>query len=103
MMYVREFRSSLGGKLGAVVAGAVLLVLVGIFLAFGFVLLVGMAAAGLLLGIGAALLRRLTGRPSPQRDAIRPRHGLDPSLEVSPPPPLESPAADRMGDSPPPR
>ena len=103
MIYVREFRSSLGGKLGAVVAGTVLLVVVGVILAFGFLLFVGMAAAGLLLGLGATLLRRLTGRPPARRDAVRPGHGLDPSLEVSPPPPLESPAADRMGDSPPPR
>lgn len=76
----------MGGKLGAVVAGTALLVVVGVFLAFGFVLLLGLAAAGLLLGIGAALLRRLTGRPLAQRDAVRPRHGLDPSLEVKPPP-----------------
>jgi hypothetical protein len=89
MMYIRELRSSLGGKLGAVVAGTVLLVVVGVFLAFGFVLLLGMAAAGLVLGLGAALLRRLTGRPPAQRDVVRPRHGLDPSLEVKPPPPTE--------------
>lgn len=85
MMYVREFRASLGGKVGAVVAGTVLLIVVGVFLAFGFVLLVGMAAVGLLLGVGAALLRRLTRGPAPL-DAARPRHGLDPSLEVKPPP-----------------
>lgn len=86
MMFVREFRSSLGGKLGAVVAGTVLLVLVGVFLAFGFVLLVGLAAAGLLLGIGASLLRRLTGRGPVPVDEVGRRHGLDPSLEVEPPP-----------------
>jgi hypothetical protein len=91
MMYVREFRSSMGGKLGAVVAGTVLLVVIGVFLAFGFVLLLGLAAAGLLLGIGAALLRRLTGRPPTQRDAARSRHGLDPTLEVKPPPTLDKP------------
>ena len=89
MIYVREFRSSMGGKLGAVVAGAVLLVLVGIFLAFGFVLLVGMAAVGLLLGLGTALLRRLTGRAPAQQEIARRTHGLDPSLEVKPPPPTE--------------
>lgn len=86
MMYVREFRSSLGGKLGAAVAGAVLLVLVGVFLAFGFVLLVGMAVVGLLLALGGALLRRLTGRAPVPLDQTAPRHGLDPSLEVQPPP-----------------
>lgn len=86
MMFVREFRSSMGGKLGAVVAGTVLLVVVGVFLAFGFLLLLGLAAAGLLLGIAAALLRRLTGRARVPRNALRPRHGLDPALEVEPPP-----------------
>lgn len=89
MIYVREFRSSMGGKLGAVVTGAVLLVLVGIFLAFGFVLLVGMAAVGLLVGVGAALLRRLTGRGRTQQEILPARHGLDPSLEVKPPPSTE--------------
>lgn len=86
MIFVREFRSSLGGKLGALVAGMVLLIVVGVFLAFGFVLLLALAAAGLLLGVGAALLHRLTGRGRSPSDAIRPRHDLDPSLEVKPPP-----------------
>ena len=71
MMYVREFRSSMGGKLGAIVAGTALLVLVGVFLAFGFVLLIGLAVAGLILGIGGALLRRLTGRPRVRRPGVR--------------------------------
>lgn len=83
MMYVREFRS---GKVGAIVAGTVLLLLVGVFLAFGFVLLIGLAAAGLVLGIGGALLRRLTGRQLIPRNELRPRHDLDPTLEVKPPP-----------------
>lgn len=85
-MYVREFRSSMGGKLGAIVAGTVLLVLVGVFLAFGFVLLIGLAVAGLILGIGGALLRRLTGRPPTQHNELRQRHDLDPTLEVKPAP-----------------
>lgn len=85
MMYVRAFRSSVGGKLGAVVAGTVLLVLVGVFLTFGFVLLLALAAAGLVLGIGGALLRRLTGRAPIGRDALRSRDDLDPALEVKPP------------------
>jgi hypothetical protein len=90
MMYVREFRSSMGGKLGAILAGTVLLVLVGVFLAFGFVLLIGLAAAGLILGIGGALLRRLTGRPAIPLNELRQRHDLDPALEVKPPPPNET-------------
>lgn len=85
MMFARELRVSMGSKLGAVVLGTALLVVVGVFLAFGFVLLLGLAAAGLLLGIGAALFRRLTGRP-PQQSRVTSRHGLDPALEVAPPP-----------------
>lgn len=92
MIYVREFRSSMGGKLGAIVAGALLLVLVGVFLAFGFVLLVGVAAVGLLVGLGAALLRRLTGRGPARLDGAGSRAGLDPSMEVkAPPPTLDKP------------
>lgn len=91
MIYVREFRSGMGGKLGAVVAGAALLVFVGVFLAFGFVLLTGLAAVGLVLGIGGALLRRLTGRPPATRSELRARHDLDPTLEVKPPPMNENP------------
>lgn len=90
MIYVREFRSSMGGKLGAIVAGMVLLVVVGVFLTFGFVLLLALAAAGLLLGIGGALLRRLAGRPPIPRHELRPTHDLDPALEVKPPPPHET-------------
>lgn len=92
MIYVREFRSGMGGKVGAIVAGTVLLLLVGVFLAFGFVLLIGLAAAGLVLGIGAALLRRLTGRPPLRPGELRPRRDLDPTLEVKPPPlPVDRP------------
>lgn len=90
-MYVRVVRSSVGGKLGAVVAGTVLLVLVGVFLTFGFVLLLALAAAGLVLGIGGALLRRLTGRAPIPHDELALRHDLDPALEVRPPPPPHKP------------
>jgi len=85
MMFARELRMSSGNKLGAIVLGSVLLVVIGVFLAFGFVLLLGLAVAGLLLGIGAALLSRLTGRPRRQ-PPLQSRHGLDPALEVAPPP-----------------
>ncbi|CAN5655859.1 hypothetical protein BH23GEM1_BH23GEM1_11770 [soil metagenome] len=83
-MFARELRVSGGTKLGAIVLGTALLVVVGVFLAFGFVLLLALAAAGLLLGIGAAMIRRLTGRPPPQPPPAS-RHGLDPALEVAPP------------------
>lgn len=86
MLFARELRVTSGNKLGAVVLGTLLLVVVGVFLAFGIVLLLGLAAAGLILGIGAALLRRLTGRPQLRPGELRPPRGLDPTLEVKPPP-----------------
>lgn len=84
-MFARELRLSTGNKVAAILAGTVLLVVVGVFLAFGFVLLLGLAVAGLLLGTGAALFRRLTGRP-PRQSHVASRHGLDPALEIAPPP-----------------
>lgn len=85
MMFAREVRLSTGNKVAAILAGTVLLVVVGVFLAFGFVLLLGLAAAGLMLGTGMALLRRLTGRPV-REPRVTPRHGLDPALEIALPP-----------------
>ena len=75
-----------GSKLAALILGIVAFLAVIVFLAFGFVLVLGLAAAGVILGTGAALLRRLTGRPAGLPDARPARHDLDPSLEVSPPP-----------------
>lgn len=84
-MFARELRLSTGNKAGAILLGAALVVVVGVFLAFGFVLLLGLAAAGLVLGTGVALLRFLTGRPNRDRQ-VPSRHGLDPALEVTPSP-----------------
>lgn len=86
VLIIGQYRRATGSKLGALLLGIVLLLAVGVFLAFGFVLLLGLAVAGLVLGAGAALLRRLSGRPAVQPDVRQGRHGLDPSLEVSPPP-----------------
>lgn len=91
MMFVREFRSSTGGKLGAIVAGAVLLLVLGVFLAFGFILLLGIVAAGLLLGVVAALRRRVMGGGAAPLDGAGSRHGLDPGLEVMPPREISTP------------
>lgn len=86
MMFAREVRLSTGNKFAAVALGAVLLLVVGVFLAFGFLLVLGLTAAGLLLGVGAALYRRLTGRAPVPPSQVRSQHGLDPALEVKPPP-----------------
>ena len=86
VLIIGQYRRTAGGKLAAFLAGIVLLFVVVVFFAFGFVLVLGLGAAGLLLGIGAALVRRLTGRPAAAPEVPQGRHGLDPSLEVSPPP-----------------
>ncbi|HUR92134.1 MAG TPA: hypothetical protein VMY38_05615 [Gemmatimonadaceae bacterium] len=87
MMYAREFRAHVGSRIGALLLGAVLLVAAGVFLTFGVVLIVGMIAIGLVVGIAAALYRRLAGSPpaAPRRESFS---GLDPALEVLPPPPI---------------
>ncbi len=86
MMFAREVRLTTGNKLAVIALGAVLLVVVGVFLAFGFLLVLGLAAAGLLLGVGTALYRMLTGRQPSVPRQTRSQHGLDPALEVAPPP-----------------
>lgn len=86
MMFAREIRLSTKTKLAAVALGAVLIVVVGVFLAFGLLLLMGLAVAGLILGVGVALYRGLTGRAPAPRGQVYPRTGLDPALEVNPPP-----------------
>jgi O-antigen ligase len=88
VLIIGQYRKTTGGKLAALFFGVVVLLAVFVFLAFGFVLVLALAGLGLLLGAGAALLRRLSGRPAARAArAARPgRHDLDPSLEVSPPP-----------------
>lgn len=86
MMFAGGVRMNFGSRLGAVVLGVALVLGVGVFLALGFVLLLALVAAALLLGIGGALLHRLAGRRPIRPDELRPRHDLDPMLEVKPPP-----------------
>jgi len=101
MMFAREVRLTTGNKFAVIALGAVLLVIIGVFLAFGFLLVVGLTAAGLLLGAGAALYRRLTGQPTVMRSQMRSQHGLDPALEVAPPPAAPE-RQDRVGRGEPP-
>ena len=85
-MYVRGFRAHVGSRIGALVLGAVLLLAAGVFLTFGIVLIVGLTAVGLLVGVGAALYRRLAGALPTSAPRARPLTELDPALEVLPPP-----------------
>lgn len=100
-MFAREIRLSTGNKVAAILAGAVLIAIVGVFLAVGFVLVIGLAVAGLVLGMVVALLRFFSGRgkrPPP----LASRHDLDPALEIAPPsrssePVRPRPTEDRPG------
>jgi hypothetical protein len=70
-------------RAGAVAMAIALVALGGIFVVFGLVLLVILAAAGTLLGAGAVAYHRLTGRwPRLFRTREPPARALDPSLEV---------------------
>ncbi|HSJ63365.1 MAG TPA: hypothetical protein VK922_05585 [Gemmatimonadaceae bacterium] len=74
-------------RAGAVALAIAFVALGGIFVAFGLVLLVILAAAGTLIGAGVMVYHRLTGRwPRAVRPADAPQGTLDPSLEVFPGP-----------------
>ena len=91
----REYQLTTTSRIGAIAIGVVLLAVVGFFLAFGFVLIVGLAIAGAVLGVGAALRRKLTGAPVPtNRSTVPSRHGLDPAKEIRP----DSAPPPRVGD-----
>ncbi len=53
-----------------------------VLLAFGIVLLLGVAAIGTVIGGGIMVFRAITGRGRPRLDASH--EGLDPTLEVFP-------------------
>lgn len=78
----RQYQLTTTSKIGAIAFAVVLLGVVGFFLAFGFVLIFGLALAGAVLGVGAALRRKLTGQPAPNTRAVAAQHGLDPAKEV---------------------
>lgn len=71
-------------KAGAIALGIVI-VLVGIFVVLsGLALLLGLALIAAVLGAGALLLRKITGRPGLHSAPRRTPAQLDPSLEVFP-------------------
>lgn len=85
-MYVRQVRAHVGNRIGALLLGAVLLLAAAVFLTFGFVLIVGLTAVGLVLGVGAALYRRLVGASPATVSQTGRISDLDPAREVLPPP-----------------
>lgn len=78
----RQYQLTTTSKIGAIAFAVVLLGVVGFFLAFGFVLVLGLALAGALLGVGAALRRKLSGQPTADTRTVPARYGLDPTKEV---------------------
>jgi hypothetical protein len=63
---------------------AAALALGAVFVAFGIVLLIGLAAVGAIAGVGVMLFRSLTGRRGGRLRAGHAKPDLDPSLEVFP-------------------
>jgi hypothetical protein len=79
---LRIYGISTRNRPAAIALGALALGVGAIFLAFGIVLLLGLAAVGTLVGAGVVLYRAVTGR---RVDRLRPPPTeLDPSLEVFP-------------------
>jgi hypothetical protein len=82
-MQVRIYRVGSKNRLATIALVAAALAMGAVLIAFGLVLLLGLAAAGVVVGSGLMIFRRLTGRgPVIQRWSAR--ESLDPSLEVFP-------------------
>ena len=88
----RSFQLTPRSRASAIALAVAILVLGGVFVVFGLVLLVGLAAVGTVLGTGIMLYQRLTGRlPRFLRRETTARRSLDPSREIFP----ESPSSAR--------
>ena len=81
MTYTRIVRINVRSRVAAAALGVAALVAGGVLLAFGLTLVAGAAVVGAAAAGGLLIYRRLVGRAHPR---VRPRHGLDPSLEVFP-------------------
>jgi len=103
IMQVRIYRVGSKNRLATIALVAAALAMGAVLIAFGLVLLLGLAAAGAVVGSGLMIYRRLTGRaPVIQRWSAG--EALDPSIEVFPsvtasalpaasaPPPADHPA-----------
>jgi hypothetical protein len=75
---MRVYQITVRNKAAALAIGATVVIVGGALVAVGLTLLAGLALGGAVLGTGAVVLRRLTGRPT-----VR---SFDPALEVFAPP-----------------
>lgn len=81
----RSVQISTRSRAGAIALAVAVIALGGVFVVFGLVLLVLLAAAGTAVAVGVSLYRRITGRwPRFLRHGERRRTALDPALEVEP-------------------
>lgn len=95
-MFIRVYGLKIRGTAGALALGLAALAVGGVFLLFGFALLLALGAVGVALGAGVALYSRLTGRHLFGLPAAGGSSGLGPTKEVFPP---EQQARDRRGTS----
>ena len=80
----RVIRFQARNRAGALALAVAALVLGGVLLAFGLLLLVGIAAVGAAIGAGLVLYHKLTGHVPRALERRRQASGLDPALEVFP-------------------
>ena len=81
----RSFQLTARSRASAFALAVAVVALGGVFLVFGLVLLVGLAAVGTVLGAGVMAYHRLTGKwPRFLRRGAPSRPALDPSREVFP-------------------
>lgn len=81
---LRVYGLTVRSRPAAIALAATALAVGAVFVAFGIVLLVGLAAVGAVVGASVLLFRSLTGRGSGRLHAPRHDAELDPSLEVFP-------------------
>ena len=82
-MQIRIYRVGPKNRLATTALIAAALAVGAVLIAFGLMLLLGLAAAGVVIGSGVMIYHRLTGR-APAMQRWQERQMLDPSLEVFP-------------------
>ena len=82
-MHVRVYRFGTRNRAATIALVAAALAIGAVFVAFGLMLLLALAAAGTVMGTGAVIYYRLFGR-TPSLQPWQTREQLDPALEVFP-------------------
>jgi hypothetical protein len=83
-MMIRVYRLNVRSGPAAIALAAVALSLGAVSVAFGLLLLLGLAALGTMIGAGVLVFRALTGGGPASLRPSQPEMNLDPSLEVFP-------------------